>query len=430
MSVLTPAAAPTPDAAPTRVRHRVVGLAVALAMVTYLDRACIAKLAPDIMRDLSLSKDQMSVVFGAFALAYAVFEVPTAWWADRQGTRRVLARIVLWWSAFTIATATAFGYISLVVIRFLFGIGEAGAWPCVARTFSQWVPLAQRGRIQGIFFSGAHLAGGLTPLIAYWLNSLFGWRAVFVIFGVIGFVWVVIWHHYFRDDPASHPAVNAAERELIAAGRTPATDSHEGWPYWRRLFAHRNTVPLCLSYIPNSCAFYFCITWLPTFLEEKHGFKTASLALFSGLPLVAAVAGDLFGGAATDWAARRFGLRFGRAGVAGLGNLLAGVAMIGATQVHNPYAAISLISLAVTLTMFTLGATWGTCLDIGGAHVGVVSAAMNTTGQIGSVFGPTLVTTLLARTGEWNTPVLAIGGLFIAGAACWLVIDPRDKVFA
>jgi nitrate/nitrite transporter NarK len=256
-----------------------------------------------------------------------------------------------------------------------------------------------------------------------------GWRPVFVIFGLIGVIWVVVWHRCFRDDPASHPGVNAAELALITEGRTPATSSHEGWPYWRRLFAHRNTIPLCLSYIPNSCAFYFCITWLPTFLEEKHGFKTTSLALFSGLPLVAAVAGDLFGGATTDWATRRFGLRIGRGGVAGLGNLLAGFAMIGATQVHSPYAAIGLISLAVTLTMFTLGATWGTCLDIGGAHVGVVSAAMNTTGQIGSVFGPTLVTTLLARTGEWNTPVLAIGGLFIAGATCWLVIDPRDRVF-
>ncbi len=425
-----PTASSAAAASPTRVRHRVVGLAVALAMVTYLDRACIAKLAPDIMRDLSLSKDQMSIVFGSFALAYAVFEIPTAWWADRQGTRRVLARIVLWWSAFTIATAAAFGFLSLVVIRFLFGIGEAGAWPCVARTFSRWVPLSQRGRVQGIFFSGAHLAGGLTPLVAYGLSSLFGWRAVFVIFGLVGLVWVAIWHHFFRDDPAEHPDVNAAELALITEGRTPAASTHEGWAYWRRLFAHRNTLPLCLAYIPNSFAFYFCITWLPTYLEEKHGFHTASLALFSGLPLVSAVAGDLFGGAATDWATRRFGLRFGRAGVAGVGNLLAGIAMIGATLVHNPHAAIGLISLAVTLTMFTLGATWGTCLDIGGAHVGVVSAAMNTTGQIGSVFGPSLVTTLFARTGEWNTPVLAIGGLFLAGAACWLVIDPRDRVFA
>ena len=107
-------------------------------MVTYLDRACIATLAPDIMRDLDLSKAQMSWVYSAFALAYAIFEIPTAWWADRSGTRKVLTRIVVWWSAFTMATAAAFNFTSMVIVRFLFGAGEAGAWPCVARTFSRW----------------------------------------------------------------------------------------------------------------------------------------------------------------------------------------------------------------------------------------------------------------------------------------------------
>ena len=414
---------------PTRVRHGVVALMVSLAMVTYLDRACIGTLAPQIMADLKLSKEQMSWVYSAFALAYAIFEIPTAWWADRLGTRRVLARIVLWWSAFTMATAAAGGYASLLVTRFLFGAGEAGAWPCVARTFSRWIPLAQRGRVQGIFFGGAHFAAGLTPMIALALSGMFGWRVVFIAFGCVGVVWALVWHRLFRDDPSLHPGVNAAEAALIAAGRTTGEAAHEGWPYWRRLLGHRNTLPLCLGYIPNSCAFYFCITWLPTYLKEKHGFASLSLGFFTGLPLIVAVAGDLLGGAATDWAARRFGLRFGRAGMAGLGNLFAGLAMIAATFAHNPYVAIGLISLSVGATMFTLGATWGTCLDIGGSHVGVVSAAMNTAGQVGGFVSPLIVTWLLREYGDWNAPVLAIGGLFIVGALCWCFIDPRERVF-
>ncbi|HTO02420.1 MAG TPA: MFS transporter [Opitutus sp.] len=414
---------------PTRVRYRVVAFAVGLAMVTYLDRACIATLAPEIMRDLDLSKAQMSWVYSAFALAYAIFEIPTAWWADRSGTRKVLTRIVVWWSAFTMATAAAFNFTSMVVVRFLFGAGEAGAWPCVARTFSRWIPLAERGRVQGIFFSGAHLAGGLTPMIALALSGLFGWRAVFVAFGMIGVVWAFAWHRWFRNDPAEHPSVNPQESALIVSGRVVAISKHEGWSYWKRLLSHRNTLALCLSYIPNSCAFYFCITWLPTYLKEKHGFAALSLGFFAGLPLIVSVLGDLFGGVATDWGTRRFGLRFGRAGVSGLGNLVAGICMIGAAFIHHPVAAISLISIAVASTMFTLGASWGTCLDIGGQHVGVVSAAMNTAGQIGSFFCPPLVTALLAYYGDWNAPVLAIGGLFLFGALCWCVIDPRDRVF-
>jgi ACS family glucarate transporter-like MFS transporter len=399
-------------------------------MVTYLDRACIATLAPQIMSDLSLSKAQMSWVYSSFALAYALFEIPTAWWADRCGTRRVLTRIVGWWSAFTMATAMAFNFASLVVVRFLFGIGEAGAWPCVARTFSKWIPLTERGRVQGIFFSGAHLAGGLTPMLALTLSGVMGWRGVFVTFGFVGIAWAVAWHRWFRDDPSQHAAANAAETALIVANRAAPVETHEGWSYWRRLLGHRNTLALCLSYVPNSCAFYFCITWLPTYLKEKHGFTALSLGLFAGLPLILSVAGDLFGGVATDWGVRRFGLRFGRAVIGGLGNLSAGVCMIGATFIHDPHVAIALISVAVASTMFTLGATWGTCLDIGGRHVGVVSAAMNTAGQIGSFFCPPLVTALLAHYGDWNAPVLAIGGLFLGGALCWCFIDPRDRVFA
>jgi sugar phosphate permease len=426
-----PLTSPAPAAAarPTRARFGVVALLVSLAMVTYLDRACIATLTPDIMRDLSLSKEQMSWIYSAFALAYALFEIPTAWWADRKGTRRVLTRIVLWWSAFTMATGAAVSFVSMVVLRFLFGLGEAGAWPCVARSFARWIPLAERGRVQGVFFSGAHLAGGLTPIAALALSAQFGWRAVFIAFGSVGILWAFVWHRWFRDDPSEHASPNAEEKALIFAGRVDAPSQHEGWPYWKRLLGHRNTLPLCLAYIPNSCAFYFCITWLPTYLKEKHGFSALSLGFFAGLPLIVSVVGDLFGGLATDWATRRFGLRFGRAGTCAIGNGIAAVAMLGAAMADQPILAISLISLAVAATMFTLGATWSTCLDIGGRHVSVVSAAMNTSGQIGSFFCPLLVTYLLREFGDWNAPVLAIGGAFVVGTLCWCLIDPRDRVF-
>src|SRR4029079_466395 len=137
-----------PMAQPTRARFRVVALATALAMITYLDRACIATLAPGIMRDLSLTTVQMGYVFTVFQFAYALFEIPTARWADRRGTRSVLSRIVLWWSLLTAATGAASSYLSMLAIRFLFGVGEAGAWPCVARTFSRWIPQRERGTVQ------------------------------------------------------------------------------------------------------------------------------------------------------------------------------------------------------------------------------------------------------------------------------------------
>ena len=417
------------SAQPTSTRYRVAGMAILLAMVTYLDRACIGSLAPHIRRDLGLDETQMSMVFSAFALAYALFEIPTAWWADRTGTRRVLARIVIWWSSFTLLTAAAWNFASMVVTRFLFGAGEAGAWPGVARTFSRWIPRRERGTIMGIFFAGAHLSGGLTPLLVAFMLGFMGWRMVFVIFGLLGFVWALGWYRWFRNEPAEHPSVNVAERALIEAEREPASGHQAGWKYWRQLFGHRNIAALCFMYFPNSFVFYFCITWLPTYLNEKHGFNTTLLALFAGLPLILSVLGDLFGGFTTDAVTRRFGLRLGRAAVGGGAYLVAGAAMLGAAVTGQAMLAAVLISVALGASMFTLGAAWSTCQDIGGTHAGVVSAAMNTSGQIGALLCPMVVTFLHKTYHDWNAPIFLMGGLFLMGAVGWCFVNPNQRIF-
>src|SRR3954453_18177495 len=203
------------DTTVTTVRYRVVALATALAMVTYLDRAAIGTLAPGIRRDLGLSAVEMGWVFTVFQLAYGLFEVPTGRGADRGGPRSVVARIVLWWSTLTAATAFAFNYPVMLAVRFLFGAGEAGAWPCVARTFSRWIPRSERGRAQGVFFAGAHLVAGLTPalivgggLLGSWpgMLTVMSWRGVFLTFGAVGLVWVAVWLYWFRNDPSEHSA--------------------------------------------------------------------------------------------------------------------------------------------------------------------------------------------------------------------------------
>ena len=206
---------PTPAVAgDTRVRRKVLAMTMALAAITYLDRVAIGVTRPYIARDLDLTPTQMGYVFSAFYLSYALFEIPTGWWGDKVGTRKVLTRIVCWWSAFTVLTGFAWSYSSLLAIRFLFGAGEAGAWPNVARTFSRWFPRRDRGTVQGTFFMGAHLAGGLTPALATALLVYMDWRTLFVVFGSIGFIWALAWYRWFRDTPAEHPAVSAAERDV------------------------------------------------------------------------------------------------------------------------------------------------------------------------------------------------------------------------
>jgi len=418
-------------AAPTRTRYTVVAFMVTLAMVTYLDRACIGAMAHLIRRDLDLSIDQMGHVFSAFALAYAIFEIPTAWWADRRGTRSILTRIVVWWSVFTMATAGAFNHVAMVVTRFLFGMGEAGAWPCVARVFSRWVPERERGTIKGIFFAGAYTAGAITPLAVGFMLEEWGvpWRAIFVGFGCIGFVWVVSWWRWFRDEPTEHPAVNAAERELILAGRPVAAPLLRGWPFWRRLLGQRNIIALCVMYVPNCVTFYFCITWLSTYLREQHHFEKAELGFLASLPLFLSVGTQFLGGWLSDVITRRHGLVAGRRAPAIVGYALAAVAITIAASSAEPRTAALFVALAAAACMLTTAPAWGTVVDIGREHSAVVGATMNTAGQIGAIISPMVIAKSVTWFNNWNFPLYLLGGLFVIGAGCWLFIDPRRPVF-
>ena len=303
-------------------------------MVTYLDRTAIGTLAPGIRRDLGLSAVEMGWIFTAFQLAYGLFEIPTGRWADRVGTRSVLARIVIWWSVMTMATAAAVNYVTMLAVRFLFGAGEAGAWPCVARTFSRWIPRHERGRVQGIFFCGAHLVAGLTPAFIVG-GGLLGRVARAAHRDVVA--------RRVRDlrlrrpglgrrsgctgSATTRPSIRRSapsELALIVADRQRETDHGSGWTYWRTLIRSRNMIALSVMYIPNCMIFYFCITWLPTYLLERHGFNISGMALFAGLPLLVSMPGDLLGGWLTDRLCKRYGLRVGRCGLGGIAYLVVG----------------------------------------------------------------------------------------------------------
>jgi MFS family permease len=410
------------------IRYQVLVFTVALAGITYLDRVCIAQTAQGIMRDLSLSKEQMGYVFSAFTIAYALFEIPSGAWGDQIGTRRLLTRIVAWWSTFTIATAAAFNYASLLAVRFLFGMGEAGAFPNVSRTFSRWFPLQERGRAQGVFFAGAHLGGGLTPLLVIYLLMYMPWRMVFVLFGTVGFIWAVAWYCWFRDEPAEHPRVNVEELRLIRKGRNSEESHRLDLHILGRILANRNMILLCVMYFTQAYGFYFNITWLPTYLEKARGFSATQLGLLAGLPLMLSAGADLAGGFATDRFTSVYGHRIGRCGIGFCSMVIASAAIIAGARADHALAAALLIALAGAADSFLLGSAWGVCLDVAGPHAGLVTGTMNTAGQLGALLSPIILPYLLEdprRPEDWALPLYIAGGLYVLGAVCWLFIDPR-----
>lgn len=427
-----PSAGPFPGNRPeqSRTRYKVLAFCASLAALTYLDRVCISVTASAMREDLGLSQVQMGFVFSAFTLAYGLFEIPTGAWGDRIGARKVIARIVVWWSAFTVLTASAYNYASLLVIRFLFGAGEAGAWPNAARTLSRWFPSTERGTAQGIFFVGAHLAGGVTPILVTGMLGFMSWRAVFVVFGCIGFVWTIAWYRWMRDEPREHHAVSEDECHLIETGRVAQASHHlEGVP-WRRILTNRSVMGLCGMYFTQTYGFYFYITWLPTYLEEARGFSAASMGLLAGMPLLLSVVADLFGGITTDRLSKRFGLRFGRVSV-GVGSfLLASVFMLVGAGIEQPVLAAVFIAIAAAWSNFLLGASWGAAVDVGGSHAGVVSAFMNTAGQVGGMLSPVILAFVVERFASWAAPLYVTGVLYFLGAICWLFVNPSKGVDA
>jgi MFS transporter, ACS family, glucarate transporter len=391
---------------PTRVRYQVLVLACLLAALTYLDRACFGMAVPYIVADLGLTSEaDLKWAITAFAVAYGLFEIPAGWWGDRFGPRRVLIRIVLWWSFFTALTALAGvfswqvggvalgGIVFLTVVRFLFGAGEAGAFPNIARALQNWFPPHARARAQGCVWMSARLMGGLTPLVWTFLvagtaytAALVSWREAFVLFGLLGVVWCLLFAWRFRNRPGEHPDVNSAERELIAAGRDPVPAAHDPVP-WRQVFFNRNLVCLYLMYFAITYGWYFNMTYLPACLETRYGVERTSIAgsILKGGPLWLGAAGCLLGGFWTDRLLRGgTSLRWSRRlpGLVGL-VFCAGCYFAGAWM-PNAWSFALAISLAAFGNDLVMGGAWATAQDVGGRHTAVVAGVLNTAASTGA----------------------------------------------
>ena len=410
---------------PTRARHTMLGFALAAMAVAYLDRVCISTAAPAIKAELGLSDVQMGTVFSAFTLAYALFEVPSGWLADRFGARATLTRIVVWWSAMTAATGAASGFGSLVALRALFGMGEAGVLPSLTRAFGRWLPMRERGRAFGLTIMAAALGGALTQPIVVWLLGAVGWRRAFAIFAGVGLVWAAFWFRWFRDEPRDHGGVNAAELAVI--GGDPPGAAHPPVP-WRRLLRSRSMLALCTMYFGAIYGWYFYLTWLPTYLLRARGFELSSVGWLAALPLLAIAAGSLGGGAVSDMLTRRFGARAGLRLPGLVGLPLAALAILGAIRTGNPYAAALCLAAAAGLAALGVAPAWSVCLAVGGRHAGVVSGAMNTFGNLGGVASPLVMGWSLDALGSWNVPLYSVVAFYAIAALCWLGIDPGEAL--
>ncbi len=416
------------QAPPSRVRYGVVGFAVLLSVITYIDRVSISQAAPAISEDLGLTKVQMGWAFSAFGVAYAACQVPGGWMSDWIGPRRVLTSIVVWWSLFTAATGWAFNLVTLVAARFCFGLGQGGGFPVLTKTFTTWLPQNERIRAQGVMWLAARWGGAFAPLLVAWLMSFTSWRRAFEIFGLIGVVWAVFFWRWYRDHPTDHPAPNASELELLA--ESSETASGHGRVPWGRFFTSRTVWMLWLQYFCISYGWYFYITWLPTYLQQARGQSMGDSAWLAGMPLFFGGIGSLFAGFALQTIERWLGSpASARRLMAQLGEVAAGALLIVSVQIESPVWAMVAMGLASFGNDLAMPPSWGVCMDAGGRFAGSLSGAMNMAGNIAGFIAPPTVAYILAATSDnWALTFYISAAVYFIGAAAWFFIDPMTRL--
>ena len=432
------------DAPATRVRYGVLFFLCTLALLLYVDRMCIGQAAQSIERELGLSKTQLALVFNAFTLAYCLFEVPTGHWGDRYGSRGVIARIVIWWSLFTALTGAAMGFYSLLAIRFLFGAGEAGAYPNTARVVPRWFPPSDRGLARGAITFFSLVGGAMAPVLAAYLIELVGWRMTFVVFGAVGVVWVAAFYYWFRDDPADHRSANAAERALIAAGRGADDAAHADGEHaripWGVVLTSRNTWMLSASMGVSAICMYIQFQWFPTYLKEARGQGQVSSGWLSGMVMGGGAVGCLAGGLVADWVTRLArspeavsrGRRFCGAGAL----LLAAVSALSVRAVDSAFAVAACNAAALFFVQAAIPTWWSVVAEISGRHGAAMWGLMNSMAGLGLLTTTILVGMWVQRqTALGVAPVAAWSPIFdwvaiglILGSLSWLAVDPRKSI--
>ncbi len=402
-------------------RNTVLLLLVVFSAITYLDRICIAVAGPRMQQDLGISPSAWGWVLGIFLIPYGALEIPMGALGDRIGQRKVLTRIVLCWSLFTGLTGLAASLPLLLLTRFLFGAGEAGAYPNASGSIARWFPQEERGKAQGLVWAASRLGGALAPLMIIPAQQAFGWRLPFGLLAVLGCVWALVWHRWYRDRPA------LLSSKIGATALPPAAAPHSPIP-WKALAKSRQIWRLAAMYWFYVWGSVFYLSWFHTYLVKGRGFSEAGLARYAALPFLAGMLGNIAGGFISDWLTRQYGPRVGRTYFGALCLTLSSFLLAGTALTKGKTVGVVLLTAGFGSMDCMLPAAWALCLDIGQSFAGAVTGAMNSAGQFGGFLCSIVFGYFVEWTGSYNLPLLLIAAMVFIGALLFLTIDPQVRI--
>ena len=401
-----------------------------LSLLLYVDRTCISTAKDAITHDLGLNNEQWSWVLASFAFGYALFQTPGGALADRLGGRIVLTVVVTVWSIFTGLTALAWNLGSLLVVRFLFGSGEAGAFPGMARVVYSWIPVKERGLVKGINFSGSRIGAALAMPGIAWLIQQLGWKQSFVVLMLVGFAWALVWWLWFRDEPAEHRGIAKEELAYILANRQDAATRGAAPTKLRAvtLFTSGNLWLMMVQYFGSNFTFFFSLTWLYPYVKAKYNLAAVDAGLYAMLPLLGGAAGNIFSGWLVDALYRGGRSSLSRKLPAIAGFALAALGMLMSVEQATVGGAVFWLTVAIFGADMTLSPSWSFCIDIGGNHAGAVSGTMNMAGNLGAAI-TALAFAYLPETSRGNVAFFytaaALSGVALV---CWLLANSSQKM--
>ncbi len=426
-------------------KNAILTMLVILGMVTFLDRINISVAGSSIMHDLNLSPAEWGWVQSAFILSYGLLQIPMGALGDRFGHRSILALIVLWWSLFTAFTGLAGGLMSLLVIRFMFGVGEAGSSPCSTGVISRWFEKGEVGKAQGYVWAASRMGGALTPFVVIPVMMTVGWRAAFYLLGALGIVWSLVWWGFYRDPKGGSGASCTSGTSRTSGPSSPSSPSGPSGTSrtsgpscpsepratslrWSVLLSNRQFWLICGMYFFYAFGSWFFFSWFPTFMELGRGFEKSELTYAVAVPFVMSMIGNIAGGHLTDRLTHRYGIRVGRKALGSTSLAVSAVCMFLAAFIPGKMAVFVFLSLCFGIFDLMLPSAWALCIDLGQRHAGTISGAMNTAGNIGGFCCGILFGELVQQSGNYNLPLYMIAGMLIVSAVLFAFINPEKPI--
>lgn len=410
-----------------------------ISVLMYVDRACIGAAKNDISTEFGLSNIQWAWVMAMFTLGYALFQNPAGKMADKKGARVVMSGIIAVWSVLTAITGAAWNFISMSVIRFLFGAGEAGAFPTLSKVVYKWFPVNERGIIQGINFSGSRIGGAVAYPIVVALILSVGWRGSFFIFGAVGVLFALGWWLFFRNDPEESKSLSEDEKKYILETRQKDSTKSGTKLSFGQILKSKNMVLAMVQYIGSNFTFYFTLTWMFPYLKEALKGSGTSASFWAMAPLLGGAVGNWVSGLLVDRLYKTGNLKLSRRLPAIIGFVLAAFGVIAMTQAGSDMSKVLFLTLAIFGADMTLSPSWAFCIDIGKENAGAVSGTMNMAGNLGaftSILAFGYLADGLIRSGADPKQALAgndmfffiCAGLSIISIFAWLLMNPNKSI--